>query len=144
MSSKSLLTPLFPAGKEPLPPGMTEDDRANMMQIKKYQDYMTAAMESCVGKTTVAGAFGTSALILLLPYFSFNLLLGLAAGGFFSLMSSSFAYEDPLLRQNLNTTQKTAEIFKDMGRGMWRSGKGFGKVGALYAGIECVIESVRG
>ena len=59
-------------------------------------------------------------------------------------MSSSFAYEDPLLRQNLNATQKTAEIFKDMGRGMWRSGKGFGKVGALYAGIECVIESVRG
>jgi hypothetical protein len=59
-------------------------------------------------------------------------------------MSSSFAYEDPLLRQNLNTTQKTKEIFKDMGRGMWRSGKGFSKVGALYAGIECVIESVRG
>ena len=29
-----------------------------------------------------------------------------------------------------------------MGRGMWRSGKGFGKVGALFAGIECVIESV--
>jgi hypothetical protein len=59
-------------------------------------------------------------------------------------MSTSFAYEDPLLRQNLGTTQKTMEIFKDMGRGMWRSGKGFGKVGALYAGIECVIESVRG
>jgi hypothetical protein len=58
-------------------------------------------------------------------------------------MSSSFAYEDPLLRQNLNTTQKTMEIFKDMGRGVLRSGKGFGKVGALYAGIECVIESVR-
>jgi len=140
-----LLTPLFPAGKEPLPPGMTEEHRANMMQMKKYQDYMTAGMESCVGKTTMAGVFGTSTFTLLLPYiFSFNLLLGFAAGGFFSLMSSSFAYEDPLLRQNLNTTQKTAEIFKDMGRGMWRSGKGFSKVGALYAGIECVIESVRG
>ena len=60
------------------------------------------------------------------------------------MMSSSFAYEDPLLRQNLNTTQKTKEIFKEMGRGMWRSGKGFGKVGSLFAGIECVIESVRG
>lgn len=59
-------------------------------------------------------------------------------------MSSSFAYEDPLLRQNLNTTQKSVEIFKEMGRGMWKSGKGFSKVGALYAGIECVIESVRG
>ena len=57
-------------------------------------------------------------------------------------MSSSFAYEDPLLRQNLSTQQKARVIFKEMGRGMWKSGKGFGKVGALFAGIECVIESV--
>jgi hypothetical protein len=27
---------------------------------------------------------------------------------------------------------------------MWSTGKGFGKVGALFAGIECVIESVSG
>jgi hypothetical protein len=80
---------------------------------------------------------------LLTSFTAFEPPSGFAAGGFFSLMSSSFAYEDPLLRQNVNTTQKTMEIFKDMGRGMWRSGKGFGKVGALYAGIECVIESVR-
>jgi len=61
-------------------------------------------------------------------------------------MSSSFAYEDPLLRQStqagMNNTQKAREIFKEMGRGMWKSGKGFGKVGALFAGIECVIEGV--
>jgi import inner membrane translocase subunit TIM22 len=63
-------------------------------------------------------------------------------------MSASFAYEDPYLRTQgktaaqLNATQKASAIFKDMGRGMWTSGKGFGKVGALYAGIECVIESV--
>lgn len=73
-------------------------------------------------------------------------ILGLAIGAFFSLMSASFAYEDPLLRQHtqasLNTRQKASEIFKEMGRGMWRSGKGFGKVGALFAGVECVIESV--
>ena len=50
-------------------------------------------------------------------------------------MSSSFAYEDPLLRQNLSTQQKAREIFKEMGRGMYRSGKGFGKVGALFAGL---------
>ena len=69
---------------------------------------------------------------------------GLAIGAFFSMMSTSFAYEDPLLRQTtqLSNKQKTVEIFKDMGKGMWRSGKGFGKVGALFAGIECVIESV--
>lgn len=72
---------------------------------------------------------------------------GFGIGAFFSLMSASFAYEDPILRQQtqagLNTTQKAREVFKDMGKGMWTSGKGFGKVGALFAGIECVIESVR-
>ena len=57
-------------------------------------------------------------------------------------MSSSFAYEDPLLRQSLSTQQKARAIFKEMGQGMYKSGKGFGKVGALFAGIECVIESV--
>lgn len=71
---------------------------------------------------------------------------GLAIGAFFSLMSTSFAYEDPLLRPqanpNANTTQKAREIFRDMGKGMWRSGKGFGKVGALFAGLECAVESV--
>jgi import inner membrane translocase subunit TIM22 len=71
---------------------------------------------------------------------------GFAIGAFFSLMSSSFAYEDPLLRAQtqagMSTTQKAADVFKEMGRGMWRSGKGFGKVGALFAGIECVMESV--
>lgn len=62
-------------------------------------------------------------------------------------MSASFAYEDPLLRAQtqagMNTTQKAGQIFREMGRGMWTSGKGFGKVGALFAGIECVIEGVR-
>lgn len=71
---------------------------------------------------------------------------GFGMGAFFSLMSSTFAYEDPTSRtwQNatMNTTQKTAVIFKDMGKGMWRGGKGFGTVGALYAGSECVIEGV--
>ena len=72
---------------------------------------------------------------------------GFAIGAFFSLMSTSFAYEDPLLRSQtvagMNTRQKTVEMFRDMGRGMLRSGKGFGKVGALSGGIECVLESVR-
>lgn len=70
--------------------------------------------------------------------------VGLGIGAFFSLMSTSFAYEDPYLRAQsqagLSNTQKAREIFRDMGKGMWKSGKGFGKVGALFAGIECVIE----
>ncbi|KAI0741114.1 Tim17-domain-containing protein [Earliella scabrosa] len=120
-----LVAPVFPAGKEPLPPGITDEEREAYLQAKKYERLMTMGMESCVAKTVIAGAGG------------------FVIGGFFSLMSSSFAYEDPLLRQNLSTQQKAREIFKEMGRGMWRSGKGFGKVGALFAGIECVIESYR-
>ncbi|KZT21066.1 Tim17-domain-containing protein [Neolentinus lepideus HHB14362 ss-1] len=124
-----LVAPIFPAGKEPLPPGMSEEEREQMMQMKKWQNMMTSGMESCAAKTVIAGAGG------------------FAIGGFFSLMQASFAYEDPLLRQQAqagwNNKQKAAEVFKEMGRNMWKSGKGFGKVGALFAGIECVIESYR-
>ncbi|PCH35559.1 Tim17-domain-containing protein [Wolfiporia cocos MD-104 SS10] len=129
LPSIPMVAPVYPAGKEPLPPGVSEEERENYLQAKKYQDYMTMGMESCVTKTAIAGVGG------------------LAIGAFFSLMSSSFAYEDPLLRQqtggSLTRQQKASEVFKEMGRGMWRSGKGFGKVGALFAGIECVIESYR-
>jgi hypothetical protein len=74
--------------------------------------------------------------------------IGFGMGAFISLMSSSFAYEDPLIRQQqqaigaISTTAKAREIFAEMGRGMWRSGKGFAKVTVLFAGTECVIESV--
>jgi hypothetical protein len=68
-----LLAPVFPAGKEPLPPGTTEEDRANMLQIKKYQDYMSTGMESCLGKSTIAGVFGTPVLTLTHPCLFLNL-----------------------------------------------------------------------
>ena len=56
-----LLAPLFPKGKEPLPPGWTEEDRQNMMQAQKYQDWMQVGMESCVAKTAIAGGGGECA-----------------------------------------------------------------------------------
>lgn len=71
--------------------------------------------------------------------------LGLGLGAFFSLMSASFAYEDPLSRASsklVGTRAQTAYMFKEMGRGMWSTGKGFAKVGALYSGVECCIEGV--
>lgn len=70
---------------------------------------------------------------------------GLALGGFFSLMSATFAYEDPLSRASnqLTTTRaQTMFVFKEMGRNMWSSGKGFAKVGMVYSGVECCIEGV--
>lgn len=60
----------------------------------------------------------------------------------FTLMTASMSYEDPLLRQNAGTAQRARDILRDTGRNMWTSGKSFGKIGAIYASIECVIESV--
>ena len=60
-------------------------------------------------------------------------------------MSASFAYEDPLSRasQQLGTKAQTAYMFREMGKNMWSTGKGFARVGALYSGVECCIEGVR-
>lgn len=58
MTGLPLVAPLFPAGKEPLPPGFTEEDRAQLLQAKKYQSWMTSGMESCVAKTAIAGVGG--------------------------------------------------------------------------------------
>ncbi|KIK09257.1 hypothetical protein K443DRAFT_671749 [Laccaria amethystina LaAM-08-1] len=121
--------PIWRPEQEPLPPGLTEEDRPALEQTKKWEGYTGMVMESCATKTVLAGG------------------AGFGIGAFFSLMSASFAYEDPLLRAQsqagMNTTQKAGQVFREMGRGMWTSGKGFGKVGALFAGIECVIESYR-
>jgi import inner membrane translocase subunit TIM22 len=60
-------------------------------------------------------------------------------------MSATFAYEDPLSKASeklVGTRAQTAFIFKEMGRNMLTSGKGFAKVGALYSGFECCIEGV--
>lgn len=60
-------------------------------------------------------------------------------------MGSSFTLEDPFRAtqyDGMKTSQKAKLVFKDMGKGMWRQGKGFGMVGALYAGTECVVEGV--
>lgn len=62
MSKLPMVPPIFPVGKEPLPPGFTEEDRENMLQAKKYQDFMTMGMESCVAKTVIAGVGGELSL----------------------------------------------------------------------------------
>lgn len=70
---------------------------------------------------------------------------GLGLGAFFSLMGATFAYEDPLSRasQKLTGTRaQTVYMFKEMGRNMWTTGRGFARVGMLYSGVECCIEGV--
>lgn len=58
MSKPPLVAPVFPAGREPLPAGLTEDDRPALDQQQKMQLYMTMAGESCIFKSGMAGAMG--------------------------------------------------------------------------------------
>jgi import inner membrane translocase subunit TIM22 len=120
-----MTAPVYALGQEPLPPGWTEADRETLTQQKKYTDFFQAAAESCAAKGAIAGVGG------------------LAIGGLFSLMNSSFQYEDPQLRAQQGTAVRAREIVKEMGVNAWRSGRGFAKVGALFASIECGIEGVR-
>lgn len=199
---------MYLPGQEPLPTGMTEDDRKELQEVAKYQRYTMQAMESCVAKAAISGV------------------IGFGLGAFISLMSASFAIDDPLRQtmldkaaaeraraeteakgkggnvastqgakavatasttkpattaptltgaegkqglsfsgrlisklpggskyiQNLpapppmlpeNSMQSTKAYFVQTGKNMYSSGRGFGKVGALYSGIECCIESFR-
>ncbi|CAO1616390.1 unnamed protein product [Parajaminaea phylloscopi] len=142
MASAPLVCPVYLPGQEPLPLGATEADRAEMMKVARWSQMFASGMESCPFKCAFSGV------------------AGFGLGGFFSLLSASFAVDDPLRRSNLHaaamarnpnlppmpemtTMQSTKEFFKETGKAMYRSGKGFGKVGALYAGIECCIEAFR-
>lgn len=141
MAANPWVCPIYLPGKEPGLEALSPEERYQMTQVKYWSDMTSAAMESCPVKTAMSGV------------------LGFGLGGFFSLLSASFAIDDPLRRSNLQaaamaanpgqaappemtTMQQTRAYFKETGKQMYRSGKGFGKVGALYAGIECCIEGV--
>ena len=51
--------PIWAPGKEPLPRGLTEEDRPYYEQTKRWEGYTTMAMESCAVKSTMAGGVGT-------------------------------------------------------------------------------------
>lgn len=58
MPNPPLTVPVFAEGREPLPPGWTEEDRSNAMQTRKWEKAMTAGMESCVAKSVMSGVVG--------------------------------------------------------------------------------------
>lgn len=117
------------SGFEPLAEGpRSDEERRLILQQMKQQRLITAGMESPVAKACISGA------------------VGFGLGAFLSLIGSTFAFDDPFRAphmQGLSTQLKAKQMFVDMGKGMWRQGKGFGMVGALYSGTECVVEGVR-
>ncbi|KAK8058677.1 mitochondrial import inner membrane translocase subunit tim-22 [Apiospora phragmitis] len=75
---------------------------------------MSAFMESCFGKSAISGV------------------MGFGMGGLFGMFMASMPW-----RRQLSIG------FKDMGTRSWGMAKNFGKVGAMFSGIECGIEGFR-
>lgn len=109
-------------------------------------------MTSCPGKSVVSGV------------------TGFALGGVLGLFMASMAYDTPLHTPTPANTAATATAgnigvggisrtvqqisdlpfrqqmklqFTDMGKKSYSSAKNFGYIGMIYAGVECVIESLR-
>ncbi|KAK4698935.1 RNA polymerase II-associated protein 1, partial [Phenoliferia sp. Uapishka_3] len=123
-------SPFVVPGYEPGPDGepkSPDERRAILYQIKQMR-LISAGMESPVAKATMSGV------------------VGFGLGAVISVMNSAMVFEDPYRaaqHAGLTGMQKNKLFFKDLGKGAWKSGYGFGKVGALYAGSECVIEGYR-
>lgn len=92
---------------------------------------MIEFMQSCPGKTVMSGVSG------------------FLLGGFFGLFMASMAYDVPVGTNNvahisdLPLKQQMKLQFSDMGRRSWSSAKNFGFIGAVFAGVECCIETLR-
>ncbi|KAI9898500.1 hypothetical protein N3K66_006860 [Trichothecium roseum] len=95
-----------------------------------------AAMESCMGKSVMSGV------------------MGFGMGGLFGMFMASMSYDTPYgsplgaqQGQNPITSlplrQQLKVGFKDMGTRSYSMARNFGKVGALFSGIECGIEGLR-
>lgn len=113
------------SGTKP-PSEMTQDEIA-----ENSARQMIEFMQSCPGKTTMAGVSG----------------FGL--GGFFGLFMASMSYDTPISSgtvghiSELPFKQQMKLQFTDMGKRAWSSAKNFGYIGMVYSGVECSIESLR-
>ncbi|KAK4093554.1 hypothetical protein Purlil1_1888 [Purpureocillium lilacinum] len=109
-----------------MPGGASQDPNVRAVQ---------AAMESCLGKSVMSGV------------------MGFGMGGLFGMFMASMSYDTPFgspvtnsAGQNLSSMPLRQQLkmgFKDMGTRSYSMAKNFGKVGALFSGIECGIEGLR-
>ncbi|PSN74463.1 mitochondrial import inner membrane translocase, subunit Tim17/22 [Corynespora cassiicola Philippines] len=92
---------------------------------------MQGAMESCAGKTVMAGVMGGG--------------LG-AMFGLFMASVSTASVSSPFPSTNITDLplrQQLKHGLRDMYRSSVSSGKNFAKVGAIFSGTECAIEGLR-
>lgn len=95
------------------------------VQIKTNEEKLVeAAFESCAFKSLMSCVLGYG--------------LGAAIGLFSSSVNPNIS--DPLAAEKQQTAR---EIFREMRQATHSYGKNFAVIGAVFAAVECVIESVR-
>ncbi|KAF1991279.1 TIM22 protein [Aulographum hederae CBS 113979] len=111
--------------------GMSDQQLQEQQMIRTMQ----MVMESCPGKSVIAGG------------------MGFGLGAFFGLFMSSMRYDTPMNPQlsplgtpitELPIRQQLKHGLKDMGKASFSSAKNFGMIGAIFSGTECTIEGLRG
>ncbi|MCJ1419434.1 Mitochondrial import inner membrane translocase subunit tim22 [Xylographa parallela] len=110
--------------------GMQGDTGGMSPQEQMMVKTIQGVMESCPGKTVMAGC------------------MGFVLGGAFGLFMSSMSYDTPLTAAGQQLTslpvrEQLRRGFKDMGSRSFSSAKNFGIVGAIFSGTECCIEGFR-
>ncbi|KAF4511147.1 hypothetical protein G6O67_002968 [Ophiocordyceps sinensis] len=121
----------FPSGGAPAGGAAPQAGGSQDPGVKAVQ----AAMESCFGKSVMSGV------------------MGFGMGGLFGMFMASMSYDTPFgspvtnaAGQNMTSLPLRQQLklgFKDMGTRSFSMAKNFGKVGALFSGIECGIEGLR-
>ena len=92
-------------------------------------------MDSCPFKAAISCIGGTFYLENFYP----NVLLGFVLGGIFGLFSASV---DPMSTIHGAETPTTREVAREMYSRSLSHAKSFAMIGAMFAGTECILESV--
>ena len=119
---------------------------------------MQAAMESCAGKSVLSGVmgFGMGGLFGMFMASVRSLSVPLPKLSSppphhhpltFVLARSQMSYDTPFsgnpTAPTLSTREQIRLGFRDMGSRSWSTAKNFGRIGALFSGIECGFEGLR-
>ncbi|TDZ12864.1 Mitochondrial import inner membrane translocase subunit tim22 [Colletotrichum spinosum] len=127
----------FPGASQVPPQGPPSDSAGAMGPPDPQMKAMNQFMENCFTKSIMSGV------------------MGFGMGGLFGMFMASMSYDTPFHTATVGgqtTTTPISELplkqqlrvgFKDMGTRSYGMAKNFGKVGALFAGIECGIEGLR-
>ncbi|KAK7206690.1 Tim17/Tim22/Tim23/Pmp24 family-domain-containing protein [Myxozyma melibiosi] len=100
------------------------------LEMARQMELGEAVWTSCPAKMVMAGVGG------------------FALGGLFSLMMGAMAYDVPVGMggkplSDLPLKEQFRIQAKDLGTKMWGSAKNFGKIGGIFSGVECCVESFR-